>query len=165
VTAVPAEVFIVVAAPFGEIEEVAGKQTDRRMFDFFAPGLFLQKGMTTIAGVLVKSLPVRHNMNCVPKQIAQITDLLCESGVMRERVALDSEEQRMSAQNASVLVMAGSHGYPDVSVAKHKARHRVRYPRFLARVEIVHAAAAGLFQASHRFESHITDFVAEQQTR
>jgi hypothetical protein len=104
-------------------------------------------------------------MDSMSKEVAQIPDLLHEKRLPRIRIAIDPEQQGMSAKNAHILVMAGAHGNPDIPMPQEKARDRMRDSRFLAVSEITHTAFALLLDATHHAEDRVAHLVTKQQAR
>src|SRR6187399_3089464 len=106
--AIAAEIFVVTATTFREIEKVPGKQADRGMFDLAAAVFFLQEGMPAVAGVFMQPISRRHPVNTVPEQIAQVSDFFRERRPGRIGIAVHSEQQRMPALNTGILVVTGT---------------------------------------------------------
>ena len=163
--AVAAKILVIAATPLCEIQEVPGEQTNGRVFDLIPSRLGLQKGMATIAGVLVESVAGSHKMNLMPKQVALISDLLRERRVICVWISSRFEEQRVPALNANVLVVFRPHSNLLVAMTKHEAGNGMRNPRFFVCAEIVGAAAAMFCRAVHRLESDVADLMTEQQAR
>ena len=161
--AIAAEVFIIVAATFREIQEMPGEQTHRWVLDLAPSRLCLEKRMTTIARVLMESVAGRHEMYRMSKQVAQVSNLLGKGRLIGVGIASNLEKQRMPALDTDILVMTRPHGDLLIPMSEYKARDRVGHPSFFATAQITNAAAAVFFGTSHRFERHVAHLVAEQQ--
>ena len=159
--AIAAEIFVVVPATFREAKKMSGEETYRRMFHLPSLGFGLQERMPTIAGVFMKIATGSNRMNAMAEQIAQVANLLHEDGPCRIRIAIDPEQQGMSATYTHILVVAGSYGDSDITMPGKKTRYRVRHACLLAVAEIRDSAIALLGRAAQKTEDRIADLMAE----
>jgi len=120
VSAIPAKILVIISPALGKPQEMPSQQTHRWMFDSGSAGLLLEKGMAALTRVFVQTVTGCHVMNTMPKQVAQITDLLLEGVLIGVGIALNCKKQRMAALTANILVVSGSFCNPDVLVSEYK---------------------------------------------
>jgi hypothetical protein len=118
VPAISAKVFVVIATPFGEVQEVPREQTHRRVFDDGAVRFGLQERVPAVARVLVKTMTRSDKVNTVTEQVAQVSHFLDEYGLACIRVYIRPEEQRVATTNTYVFVVPGANSNLRVTVSQ-----------------------------------------------
>jgi hypothetical protein len=81
--------------------------------------------MPASARVLSQPVALRDGDDVVAEEAAEIPDLLTEQQRVRVRIAIDREQERVSALDADVLVIAVASGEALVGVMAEKARQCV----------------------------------------
>jgi hypothetical protein len=119
------------------------EEADQRMSNFRADPLVLQKRMPAETGVLQEAVAWGHLVHPVAKEAACIAHLLVEAVATGEGVDIRPKDERVTAPDTHVLVMAVPFGKSDVCVMAQEARQRMPDPRQCAVFsKIVSTAAA-----------------------
>jgi hypothetical protein len=84
-----------------------------------------EKRMPASARVLNQPIALRDGDDVVAEESAKIANLLPEQQRVRVRIAVGLEQERVSALNADVLVIAVAGGKALVGVMAEEARQRV----------------------------------------
>lgn len=105
-TAIAAPVLGATRAVFNAADVMPQEKTDRRVSDEGRFPLISQEGMPAMTGVFGVTVPLRHPMNPMPEQAAQITHSFFEAALIGVRVGARPEQQRVAAVVAGIFVMA-----------------------------------------------------------